>query len=454
MARARPAALAVAVTLAACTSGAREEVPACTVGRLNQFILATARDWYLFADEIPASLDPAAFATPEELLGLITLFPAMDGRDRHFTFLTTRAATTQFFEEGRSLGFGFVVHLAGSRLLVADVVEDSPAGRAGFERGEEILSVGVAGRFIPVAELLAAGSLGSVLGAPEGESRAFEVRTRAGASTIRVATSAEYALDAVPGAAAPLILDRGAAGVVGYLPLRTFVATADAQLEQAFTAFAAAGVTDLVVDLRYNGGGSVSVAGHALDLMGAGLVGEVAWAWRFNASHAAEETTRPFGPAVGAIAPRRVAFLTTGASASASELLVNALQPWVEVAIVGGRTYGKPVGQFGFVEESCDAMLFLVAFQLLNADGTGGYFGGLPDAGFTGATCAAEDDLGHLLGDPAEASLAAALSWLADGTCPAGPIARFAPQARRAEEATAPVPAEPSLAQRHLPGLF
>ena len=101
--------------------------------------------------------------------------------------------------------------------------------------------------------------------------------------------------------------------------------------------------------------------------------------------------------------------ITTRASASASELVINALRPFIPVVVVGGRTYGKPVGQYGI--SFCDKTLAPVAFALRNANGEGDFFGGIQP------TCPATDDLDHQIGDPQESSLREALTVIASGQC-------------------------------------
>jgi len=89
---------------------------------------------------------------------------------------------------------------------------------------------------------------------------------------------------------------------------------------------------------------------------------------------------------------------------------------------VGGRTFGKPVGLLGFPLAGSDRILHLTSFKVLNALGHGDYFKGLPDAGFTGASCLAPDGLRFPLGHPSEACLEAALRWIVNGEAAWGPI--------------------------------
>jgi C-terminal processing protease CtpA/Prc len=105
----------------------------------------------------------------------------------------------------------------------------------------------------------------------------------------------------------------------------------------------------------------------------------------------------------------RLLVVATRGSASASELLINALRPYLTVVVVGDRTYGKPVGQY--VLPFCDKVIAPVSFSIRNIADQGDYFDGIP------ADCAADDDISHDLGDAEESSLAEALSVLSTGEC-------------------------------------
>jgi hypothetical protein len=124
----------------------------------------------------------------------------------------------------------------------------------------------------------------------------------------------------------------------------------------------------------------------------------------------------------------RLLVIASGSTASASELVINGMDPHVEVIIVGDDTFGKPVGQVGL--EFCEQILRPTAFQTLNADDFGDYFFGLP------VDCAAPDDLGVAVGADNDPNIEAALSYLDTGGCPAVAI----PGTQFKLEATKPVP--------------
>ncbi len=255
------------------------------------------------------------------------------------------------------------------------------------------------------------------------------------------------------GGASVLALPANPAVPVGYFNLRSFISTAEAPLRDAYADFRAQGVEYFVVDLRYNGGGLVSVAELIGDLNGAARDdSDVYLEMRFNDRKSrGNDVVRHFQPRAESVAPVRIAFITTGLTASASEIVINSLAPWAEVAIVGDDTLGKPVGQAAFDLSGCDLRLRLIAFQFNNADGQGEYYEGL--ASTLPFACRADDDLAHAPGDPAEASTAEALAWLGTGAC-TEVLAAEAALPGKGRVGAYPKLRKPAAAQVYLPGLY
>jgi carboxyl-terminal processing protease len=479
----RPMRLAVLLpllALAACGSSKSSSTSTCSTSEVKADVLTLAKDWYLWRDEL-ATVDAGAYPDPGDYLDALTATPRSENKDRHFSFLTTKTASTTYFQEGQNLGYGFGVATRGSQLFVAQTFPASAVAAAGITRGDELIAIatatdGLGAAAAQVSEILRRAAadptkdptadpaaLSKALGSGAVSTRAFRVKKLAGSTVDLTMTSAIYNLDPVPGAASPTVLTVGT-HKVGYLPLRTFISPAEDSMRTVAGAFKTAGVTDLIVDLRYNGGGLLATAGVLVDLLGgARTSADVAWSWKTNPSHGGDFSTVHFGAEPNALSPGRVAFILRGGSASASELVVNVLQPYLakaggppDLAIIGARSYGKPVGQMGFDRSECDWLLMLISFQLVNADGTGDYFQGLPDANYRGASCLAADDLLHPMGDPAEASTAAALAWIDGGTCAVGPIlpASTALLSQRRAERAAFEASAPTLGQRQIPGLY
>ncbi|KAI1693914.1 peptidase family s41 domain-containing protein [Ditylenchus destructor] len=201
---------------------------------------------------------------------------------------------------------------------------------------------------------------------------------------------------------------------------RTFINTAETPLRNAFANFRTQGITEVIIDLRYNGGGLVSIADLVKQSARCGQDGiDRRQLYRLPPVQGIAGSTVYFAPQAQSIAPTRIAFIGTGGSASASELVMNTFIPYLgnRSALVGTNTYGKPVGQIAIDQAACDDRLRVVAFALENANRQGAYYDGL--APFMGATCRASDDISRQLGDPAEASTRAALDFLAGRACTA-----------------------------------
>ena len=190
---------------------------------------------------------------------------------------------------------------------------------------------------------------------------------------------------------------------VGYIHFRNFVQPSVDALSSAFQQLKDQGASDLVLDLRYNGGGLVSVAQHLAGLIaGPPLVGKVFVNFTHNDKQTSRNTSYLFESKPQALTVPRLVVIATRGSASASEAIINGLRPYMDVKVVGDTTYGKPVGQYGF--EFCDKVLYPVAFLVTNSRGQADYYSGIP------ADCAAADDVDHALADAREGSLAEALT--------------------------------------------
>lgn len=370
------------------------------------------QDLYFFNDE-PAqaakytTYDPGSFGTADDLLDVLRYEPST--HDRGFTYITTPAAEEEFFEEGLFVGFGIGLSSpAPGELFIREVFEGSPAEAAGRQRGDRILEID--GRTI--AEIEAAEGVGQALGPPQrGLAVEFTIAPVGGGGPLtQTLQKAVVEIDPVP---VWDVFDVDGEPV-GYLLFHVFIPTAVSDLVAAFEDFQAAGVTKLVVDLRYNGGGFLWLAAAINDLLGGiGHVGEVQYSQLFNSQHASENVTEVFFQDSLALPLDRIVFITTDETASASELVINALRPYRDVQVVGSTTSGKPVGQVALDYCYGARRLRLVAFEMVNAFDEGGYFSGIP------ADCPAVDDLSQPLGADIEASLATALEVAETGLCPA-----------------------------------
>jgi C-terminal processing protease CtpA/Prc len=456
--RLTPILVLVTPLVAACgSSGGSGGSAACGVDAQKQWVLEATRDWYFFDDLLPVSVDLAAFTTAPDLLDHLTATARTQGKDRFFSFLTTRQEDSALLGEGEFIGFGFRTRTdPGPRVFVLEVFVPSPASEGGLQRGDEIVAVDTGSGFVATAELLASGeTINEILGpAEEGVQRGLRLEGPSGNREVSL-VKRTVTIDPVPDDGGVRVLPLEGTAGVGYLNLRTYISTADAQLRNAFANFRARGIDQLIVDLRYNGGGLVSTSELLGDLLGGTQnSSDVMSRTLFNARHSGANLTRLFQPQSQSVASVRIAFLTTEATASASEINVNTLQPWVEVAIVGADTFGKPVGQSAFDLEGCSDRMRLVTFKTVNALDEGDYFDGL--ASTLAFACAADDTLAGTPGDADEPLTAAALEWLQSGACGSvieADAARLEAAPGAEPHARFPRPARPTAAQAWLPGV-
>lgn len=383
-----------------------------TLGQV-QTVRSTLRDWYLWYQQLPDP-DPAGFSSPEQYLEAVRYRPL----DTTFSYIALKAESDAFFSESQFIGFGFrTTLLATDDLRVADVFADSPAARAGIDRGTRFLSINGRG----IADLVGSGQINTIFGPSQvGVQVSVRFRDRSGAEHEATLTKAVVTIPTV----AVEEVYRTGGRTVGYLLFENFVTPSTNALNASFGRFKDAGVDELVLDLRYNGGGLVSVAQHLGGLIGGqGTSGQVFVSFVHNDKQSARNSTVTFANPPNALGLSRLVVIATRSSASASELVINALRPFIPVTVVGERTYGKPVGQYGF--DFCDKTLFPVAFATKNARNEGDYFGGIP------ADCPAADDIARGFGDTDEGSLSVALGYLRTGRCDAAAAARARAQALR-----------------------
>lgn len=224
----------------------------------------------------------------------------------------------------------------------------------------------------------------------------------------------------------------------------------DTNLDPVFSRFAAAGVTDLIIDLRYNGGGYVNAAEYLVNLIAPSTATGTMYTEVYNplmqsnkatilanqpltdgagkirygdnnkmltyadVSYSIADNTATFKKKGGLNGVKNVVFIVSGGTASASELTINCLKPVVNVKLVGEITYGKPVGFFPVTIENRYDVYFSM-FETKNSKGEGAYYAGFtPDVLDNGTdNSAIYDDASRDFGDQNENYTSSALNLLA-----------------------------------------
>ncbi len=373
----------------------------CSIEGQNQYVHEVLLEFYLWYDQIESVIDYSAFNSPEETLDFLRY--ENPGND-HFSYIMNRADFDSLFTNAQYTGYGFsFISEADGSMKVRFVYNNSAAGRAGLMRGDKLLMANelVIDGSTTVAELDSLFSQGE-----EGQSLSLLVER---------ANSPNLTLALIKG-----VIDintvlhhstlTSGSDQVGYLMFNKFLETSTAELVSVFADFNSTGVNKLIIDLRYNGGGIVDVANTLASYLYAAPSAEQYFAKLiYNDKHQNENTLFEFTTLTNALSLDQVIVITSGQTASASEMLINGLTPFVDVRVVGDTTVGKPVGMNGFL--FCEKVLLPITFATTNHNDESFSFDGIP------ADCPVDDDVNYAFGDSNEPMLAEALYLMANDSC-------------------------------------
>lgn len=375
-----------------------------TAADLKDSAVAYSRDIYLWYNQIPSNFNGRSYDNLDGLMTAIRQYstePGFTGPVDRWSFGVTKAEW-----DGVSAGiagdFGMDVFFrTEGDLRVKYVEKESPAGKAGIRRGWRITKINGS------TDIKSTNGSFIVKAVWESPNSSFTF-VKPDGGTVDLSLSAGTYRER------PLYLDTVYSvnsAKVGYMVYNSFMgdtASTYNDFQRVFNRFANAGVTDVVVDLRYNGGGYVTVQEKLANyLVNSSASGSLMMKQQFNDKYTRYNSTTNFRKQ-GSLNANRLFFIVSGSTASASELLINNLKPYMDVKLVGPRsTYGKPVGYFPIPVG--DWYIFPVSFRTTNKNGEGNYFNGIP------VNNTAPDGLDKDWGDVTESSLASVLSYVGTG---------------------------------------
>lgn len=401
-------------TLAGCKKNADIIAPlpienAATSEQLKDSALQYTRDLYLWYKTIPGVFSVASYNDPGELMQSIRQFSIESGFSQpvdRWSFAMKQHEWDNI-SSGVSGDFGLNVFFnSDNDLRVKSVEEASPAGRAGIRRGWRITAINNNNDITTSnSEFVAKNVFNNA-------SANFTFEKPDGSTKIISLKSAMYQEQ-------PVYLDsiyNMGSKKIGYFVFNSFLGDTSnvyQRFEGIFNRFASEKITDLVVDLRYNGGGYVTVQNKLANYLAPSTTnGQVMMKQMYNDKYSRFNTTEKFKK-LGGLNLNRIFFIVSNSTASASELLINNLKPYMEVKIIGPKdTYGKPVGFFPI--EVGNWYVFPVSFRSTNKNGEGNYYNGIPVHSKT------RDGLDQDWGNTEEACLAQAFKYITTGTFKAG----------------------------------
>ncbi|MCC8425981.1 S41 family peptidase [Mucilaginibacter sp. UR6-11] len=430
-----------------------------TLDLIRDSVFLYAKEAYYWYDALPsyASFNPRSFAGSTDLAALTKEVDAISqykinpntGQPYEYYSGAPGEAKYSFIDEGQvstelngsNNNFGFApLYNDVNDLRVKYVYPGSPADLAGVKRGYKIISIN------GNSDIAYDGGSGPhtqfVINAYSGSNTITMVLQKSDLSTITVnLTAAAYTTN-------PVITYKtfnvGNGKVIGYVVFNTFTseANADAKLDAAFNYFQSQGITDLVVDLRYNGGGYVATAEYLDNLIvPIAKTGATMYSYYFNDilasnkevllgnqvrrepstnqlynygqfSYTVADNTTKFTKK-GSLNIGRVFFIVTGSTASASELTINNLRPHLDVQLIGTTSYGKPVGFFDI--DINKYQLYIPEFETKNSAGQGGYYTGMTPGSAEYPGVKDYDDVTKEFGDTTETLLHHAVNYVRRG---------------------------------------
>jgi C-terminal processing protease CtpA/Prc len=429
-----------------------------TLDLIRDSIYLYSQEAYLWYDGLPdyATFNPrgitgtndlSALAKEVDKISQYKINPAT-GKPYEYYESSPGEAKYSFIDEGGTstqLGgvngdFGFApLYTTTTDLRIKYVYAGSPAGLAGIKRGYQITKIN--GQTNLTYDN--GGSITqSVINAIYNSNNITMTLKRPDNTSFDVSLSvANYNVNPV---ITYKVIDQGNGKKVGYIVFNTFVSmdVAQPKLQEAFNSFTTSGITDLVVDLRYNGGGYVSTAEYLSNLivpsaknntlmyntyfndkLTSGKASLLANQIRKDLTTGRTYNYAQFDYSVagnalnfkkeGSLNVGKVFFIVTGSTASASELLINNLRPHMNVQLIGTKSYGKPVGFFDIQVNKYE--LYVPEFVTKNSAGQGDYFDGMLPGSINYPGIMDYDDVTKDFGDPTEGLLARALNYVKNG---------------------------------------
>jgi C-terminal processing protease CtpA/Prc len=383
----------------------------CSLDAQKKYVYDVMHDTYLWADSTPTlDYSDTNYSSVDQLLYDLKYRENGELIDK-WSYISTIKEYTDFFEEGVYIGYGFRMHHDDELNItkVAFVYPSSPADEAGLKRSDEILKIGD----MNISEFLHPKD--ENISNPFGEQEVgvvTQLRVKSVDGSIRDFNMTKAKVDTVTVLHRSVIVKNGVK--IGYLVFQSFIAPSREELDLAFKYFKEEGIEELVLDLRYNGGGRVDIANHLASLIGGFRVeSKVFTSFTYNRKYQHNASSLSFEQApVYSVSLEKLVVLGTEDTCSASELVVNSLKAsttGMDVILIGEKTCGKPVGMVG--SEFCDKHIAPIEFKIVNADGYGDYFGGMVPE------CSVSDDLSKDFGDEREGMLEEALYYLENGRC-------------------------------------
>ncbi len=395
-------ALFLAVILISCKKEITPVTNTSTETEANTALYDLMKEWYYWYNYLP-EINPAGYKDPYELMNVLRYkpFDRWSFVDDYEAFMAAMQGT--FVGHGIRMGLD-----ASNNVRIVLIYKNSPLYSQGVRRGWIIKKL----NGVDLAPIFLAGdaeTYNQLIGPPqEGITNVFTfVKPDMVEVTIET-TKAKFDLNSV-------LVDtiyNLSTGKTGYLAFNEFIEPSTDELKASFLKFKSNGVKDLILDMRYNTGGILEVARQLSSYISGRAEADVLVKCIFNDKKTAENNSIYFLSANDyALNLTRLVVITTYETASASEVVINGLDPYLEVVLVGDTTNGKPTGMnvWGYPDRTPKYVYAPVTFKMVNKNDFGDFFDGFPPDKYV------TDDLSHDFGDTNELCLKEAIYYIEHG---------------------------------------
>jgi C-terminal processing protease CtpA/Prc len=367
----------------------------------RDYLYAAMNQYYLWYKLMPVVVD-TAYKDPYTLLDAMR-YKTLD----RWSFVQTydeylATSTGSFVGHGISMGLDSLTQT----VRIAQIYTRSPLYSKGVRRGWIVKKLNGTD-LAPVFIAKDAVTYNSLIGtSTAGITNTFLFQTPEGKDSTIVSTKAAFTLNTV------ILADtlHLKTGITGHLVFDEFIPPSNADLQTAFAYFSLNNINNLIVDLRYNGGGDLSVLQNmASYVAGAAKFNTTFLTLTYNDKNTQYNVSYPFKTVSYPLTISKLIVITTQGTASASEDFINGLKPVLDVTTIGTTTNGKPVGMNGFLYKT-DYAFFPITFNVVNSAGEGDFYKGFAPAKFV------IDDITHDWNNRNEACLKEAIYYLENGT--------------------------------------
>lgn len=363
------------------------------VDKKVEFTANTFNDLYLWYSSMPV-VDLSTIGSPGEYISKVRY-----SKDK-WSFTMPYTEMVDLMQNGETTGWGAGFGFDEQDVLrILYVYDNSAMGKAGVKRGWQIKALN--------GKTVASMSDSEVNAALNNSSNTYVFIKNDGTETTTAVTKGAIVINSVQYSA----IYPKSGKKIGYLVFSDFLGSSVKELNVAFDNFASQGITDMILDLRYNGGGTLDCADTLVALLaGKPHKGKIYNTLEYNNKHVRWNYNSIIGEKPNSVQLDKLVVLTTSSTASASELLIAGLKPYLNMKLIGSKTHGKPVGMNIEGDTKLNLAVAPISFRNKNSQGYTDYFDGIP------VDFAIKDNVTQDWGVLSDASLTAALNYISMGS--------------------------------------